>query len=319
MMHERSHPTDRELLLAADGELSLARRARVEGHLEGCASCAARLRQIDVCLRAAAACRDLHAPLPPSSVGRARLRSRLAELAQEPARSTGAAGSWALACCAALVASVGLTWLASPRTTGSSASRVFSTAVVMLPNPDLTPGIASAAAVSEICGTRRPQRPEPVALDLRRRVFESYGADLARSAEYELDYLITPELGGVADARNLWPQPFAGTPWNAYVKDELELHFHRMACDGGIDLAAAQREMATDWIAAYKRHFRTDKPLRDYATEPLTDRDGDLLRAELDELGLTPPVRSDGSTLMALLQSARLIPVQRHVRLLAPE
>ena len=304
MMHESSHPTDQELLLASDGELSLARRARVEGHLEGCAPCAARLRQVHVCLRVAAASRHLHAALPPSSIGRARLRSRLAELAQEPARSTGAAGSWALACCAAVVASFGLTWLVNPRTTGSG-SRVLSTSVVMLPNPDLTPGIASAVTVSEICATRRPHRPEPVPLDVRRRVFESYGADLARSAEYELDYLITPELGGVADARNLWPQPFAGTPWNAHVKDELELHFRRMACDGAIDLAAAQREMATDWIAAYKRHFRTDKPLRDYATEPLTVRDGDLLRAELDELGLTPPVRSDGATLMALLQSAR--------------
>jgi hypothetical protein len=240
-------------------------------------------------------------------------------LAQEPARSPTAAGSWALACCAALVASFGLTWLASPRMTGSSASKVFSTAVVMLPNPDLTPGIASAAGVSEICGTHGPQRPAPVPLDVRRRVFESYGADLARSAEYELDYLITPELGGAADARNLWPQPFAGTPWNAYVKDELELHFRHMACEGAIDLAAAQREMATDWIAAYKRHFHTDKPLRDYATEPLTDRDGDLLRAELDELGLTAPVRSDGATLMALLQSVRQIPLQRHARLLGRE
>lgn len=319
MRHERSHPTDQELVLAGDGELAPARQARVEGHLEGCASCAARLKQIDVCLRAVASCRDLHAPLPPSSVGRARLRSRLAELAQEPARSPAAAGSWALACCAALVASVGLTWLASPRTTGSSASGMVSTAVVMLPNPDLTPGIASAIGVSEICEPRQPQRPEPVSQDVRRRVFESYGADLARSAEYELDYLITPELGGVTDARNLWPQPFTGTPWNAYVKDELELHFYRMACEGAIDLAAAQREMATDWIGAYKRHFRTDKPLRDYATEPLTERDGDLLRAELDELGLTPPERSDGATLMALLQSARLIPVQRHARLLSGE
>jgi hypothetical protein len=34
-----------------------------------------------------------------------------------------------------------------------------------------------------------------------------------------------------------------------------------MVCAGKLDLSTAQREIATDWIAAYKKYFHTDRPL----------------------------------------------------------
>jgi hypothetical protein len=49
--------------------------------------------------------------------------------------------------------------------------------------------------------------------------------------------------------------------WNARVKDELEDRLRQMVCDGSLDLTEAQREIATNWIAAYKKYFRTDRPL----------------------------------------------------------
>ena len=55
-------------------------------------------------------------------------------------------------------------------------------------------------------------------------------------SEYELDYLITPELGGVGDARNLWPQRYDSDVWNARVKDDLERLLPRLVCDGAVDL-----------------------------------------------------------------------------------
>jgi len=39
---------------------------------------------------------------------------------------------------------------------------------------------------------------------------------------YEVDYLITPALGGADDIGNLWPQSYSATIWNARVKDALE-------------------------------------------------------------------------------------------------
>jgi hypothetical protein len=83
----------------------------------------------------------------------------------------------------------------------------------------------------------------------------------ARAEQYEVDYLITPGLGGSDDIRNLWPEPYSATGWDARVKDALEDRLHQMVCDGKIDLNTAQHEMASDWISAYKKYFHTDRPL----------------------------------------------------------
>jgi hypothetical protein len=45
------------------------------------------------------------------------------------------------------------------------------------------------------------------------------------------------------------------------VKDQLEQLLPRLVCEGAISLEVAQRDMATNWIDAYKRYFRTDLPL----------------------------------------------------------
>jgi hypothetical protein len=73
--------------------------------------------------------------------------------------------------------------------------------------------------------------------------------------------LITPQLGGVADARNLWPERYDSGVWNARVKDDLEALLPRMVCDGALELQVAQLEIAGDWIAAYKKYFKTDRPV----------------------------------------------------------
>ena len=92
-------------------------------------------------------------------------------------------------------------------------------------------------------------------------MFAEYGIANARPDAYEVDYLITPQLGGATSIRNLWPQPYYNTTWHARVKDQLEERLHAMVCSGEIDLATAQHDLATNWIAAYKKYFHTDKPL----------------------------------------------------------
>ena len=137
-------------------------------------------------------------------------------------------------------------------------------------------------AVGDVCGGVDPGSAI-VASQVPRQVFEAYGVDYRHAADYELDFLVTPELGGASDAGNLWPQPYRAVAWNAYVKDELERHLQRLVCQGALDLATAQRELAGDWIAAYKRRFDTERPLRDYDRFPLTANDVEALRAEANE------------------------------------
>ena len=47
-------------------------------------------------------------------------------------------------------------------------------------------------------------------------------------------------------------------------KDALEDHLHGLVCGGKVDLATAQQDIARDWIAAYKKYFRTEKPLPEH-------------------------------------------------------
>jgi hypothetical protein len=73
--------------------------------------------------------------------------------------------------------------------------------------------------------------------------------------------LISLELGGSNSIKNLWPQSYRTKPWNARVKDRLENRLHELVCSGQLDLATAQRDIATDWISTYKKYFHTDQPV----------------------------------------------------------
>ena len=47
----------------------------------------------------------------------------------------------------------------------------------------------------------------------------------------------------------------------------MEDRLREMVCDGSLDLAEAQHEIAANWIAAYKKYFHTDKPLAEHCKQ----------------------------------------------------
>jgi hypothetical protein len=138
--------------------------------------------------------------------------------------------------------------------------------IVSIPNSRLTPGAAILASRQDVCAqTNTRNKAAPVAL--QRKVFEEYGIAGAEPQAYEVDYLVTPALGGADDIRNLWPHSYSATVWNARVKDDLEDRLRDMVCDGSVDLAEAQQEIAGNWIAAYKKYFHTEQPLEEHWKE----------------------------------------------------
>jgi hypothetical protein len=186
--------------------------------------------------------------LPPAAGPRALLKARLAEYARQsaaPRRLVLAQAALALTLAGVAIA---LVLYLVPRPATAS-----------VPQPQLTPGAVRPVMKSDVCAVSGNQvLVVPVAL--QRRVFEEYGIRNPRSDAYEVDYLITPELGGASDIRNLWPEPYSSTVWNARVKDALEQRLHQMVCDGQLDLATAQHDIATNWIAAYKKYFNSSQP-----------------------------------------------------------
>jgi hypothetical protein len=129
------------------------------------------------------------------------------------------------------------------------------------PRPGLTPGAVVPLTRDDVCGGSSFAQAAMVPPSLKRQVFEVYGIANPQPDAYEVDYLITPDLGGATNIRNLWPEPYHNTTWHAGVKDQLEERLHMMVCDGELDLATAQHEIATNWIAAYKKYFHTQRPL----------------------------------------------------------
>jgi len=67
---------------------------------------------------------------------------------------------------------------------------------------------------------------------------------------YEIDHLISLELGGSNDITNLWPQPYQPVP-GAKQKDVVENWLHAQVCSNKIALKDAQTEISTDWYTIY--------------------------------------------------------------------
>ena len=131
----------------------------------------------------------------------------------------------------------------------------------LMPDPSLTPGAILPVATGDICVSGYTKKVRNVPADLKRQVYAEYGIASHQPGEYEVDHLISLELGGSNSIKNLWPQSYITQPWNAHVKDKLENELHAEVCAGKIDLPTAQHEISTDWIASYKKHFGTNVPL----------------------------------------------------------
>jgi len=130
-----------------------------------------------------------------------------------------------------------------------------------LPNPSLTPGDALAVSKDDVCTPGYSHKVRNVTAEEKRQVYAEYGITSHAPGEYEVDHLISLEIGGSNSIKNLWPQSYRTHPWNAHVKDKLEDRLHAMVCDGQINLQEAQRAIAQDWISEYKSVFGSGVPV----------------------------------------------------------
>lgn len=261
MWTQATHCTDQDLLLAADGELSPRGLSRVNAHIASCDICRERHNRMQsTLLETIAGYRNDSAIAAHPDDGRAKLAGALRACAEEHHSWWFNARVWSLppfraaAYGAGVVAAVTLFLsLMSPigRSVGDPSP---------LPSAGLTPGAVSGLTAAELCSGVRPSRL--VTERTRRQVLRAYEMEHVDAKTYELDALITPELGGTTDPANLWPQHYDSPIWNARVKDALEVRLPELVCAHRLELAQAQRELASDWVGAYKKYFNTNIPLQ---------------------------------------------------------
>ncbi len=121
-----------------------------------------------------------------------------------------------------------------------------------LPDARCTPGaVLPSIGAEQICVRGYARQARDVPASVRSRVYQDYGIAQRAPGEYEVDHLISLELGGSNDIKNLWPQP--GSPPPGYhEKDWLEDALHAEVCSGQITLEEAQRAISADWVSAYR-------------------------------------------------------------------
>ena len=121
-----------------------------------------------------------------------------------------------------------------------------------LPDPACTPGatdprVTQANIATTICRTgytRTVRPPTTYTEPLKRELARRYG-DTGPLRDYELDHLVSLELGGSPTAAvNLWPEPGA----SPNPKDQVEQVANHAICAGRLPLADAQRRISANWI-----------------------------------------------------------------------
>jgi hypothetical protein len=261
MRNEDSHISDQELLLEVEGELNPRAVKNVRTHLAACWTCRARRQELEDAIGAfvRAQQRTLDADLPPIAGPRALLRAQLTHLS---AARHGKPTYWfrvprklTLSLAASVLLIVGLFFWKTRHWAPAPPEEV----VVSIPDSRLTPGATLLMTRTAVCALANDKN-KAVPVALQKEVFAEYRIKKAKPQAYEVDYLVTPALGGADDIHNLWPHSYSAA-WNARVKDALEDRLRDMVCAGSLDLTEAQQEIAANWIAAYKKYFHTDRPL----------------------------------------------------------
>ena len=143
-------------------------------------------------------------------------------------------------------------------------ARYRSHAGALLNDLNETPGAVRTLDRNQVCDGGSTKQFRNTTEKMKNDVYAEYGVDKHKALAsgprpskedaakplYEIDHLISLELGGEDDEKNLWPQPYYMHP-GAHEKDAVENYLHRQVCSGKMELQEAQRAIATDWYQVY--------------------------------------------------------------------
>lgn len=157
-----------------------------------------------------------------------------------------------------------------------------------LPDPKLTPGVVrDDLTLEQICKTAWGKDERLVTDKMKKQVIAEYPGECP-SGKTEIDHLLSRELGGADDVRNLWKQcyekpvvddvasavaskkaghavvvyvpPSMVAEFGAHKKDRLENDYGKRACLPVTDpqhmtLEQARTALSGNWVAAYIERY----------------------------------------------------------------
>ncbi len=122
-----------------------------------------------------------------------------------------------------------------------------------LPDKSCTPGaVFPEVTKDQVCTAGYARQIRNVPASEKDQIYAEYGVTSRQPGQYEVDHLISLELGGSNDAANLWPQPAQPVP-GYHQKDQVENYLHQQVCSGRITLQQAQKQISTNWLDVYNQ------------------------------------------------------------------
>ena len=123
-----------------------------------------------------------------------------------------------------------------------------------LPDSACSPGAVLTTNIKTICTVGYTKTVRNVSTATKKKVFKEYDIPYSQHSNYEVDHIISLELGGSNDISNLYPESYLITN-GARVKDKLENYLHKQVCNGTIAISEAQREISINWLQYYGQYF----------------------------------------------------------------
>lgn len=122
----------------------------------------------------------------------------------------------------------------------------------VLPDAKYSPGAIRTQNTATLCPHANTKGVRNVSEATKARACADYGIKRSdcRGERYEIDHLVSLELGGSNDPKNLWPEP---EPQAREMKDKVENWTHVQVCSGKMTLPEAQRQIARDWYVLWQR------------------------------------------------------------------
>jgi hypothetical protein len=126
-----------------------------------------------------------------------------------------------------------------------------------LPDRRCSPGAVYAdATLAMICTPGYSSRVRNVPESEKAAVYAEYGILRTHYGRpYEVDHIVSLELGGSNDIANLYPEAASDPSPGFRVKDRLENRVHALVCAHRLGLRTAQRSIASNWLLLYRRVF----------------------------------------------------------------
>jgi hypothetical protein len=125
-----------------------------------------------------------------------------------------------------------------------------------LPDSACSPGaVFVGVSLATICTPGYSSRVRDVSEAEHDSIFREYGIPIrGEGRAYEVDHIVSLELGGSNLPANLYPEAAAPAP-GYRVKDRLENRLHELVCHRQLPLGVVQREIAHNWVGLYRQVF----------------------------------------------------------------